>query len=73
MSTSNTRPTSSTKKPTRPSERKSRFATPVDGDALEFIQAVEKYRKDKGRPFPAWTEILQIVKSLGYRKPGPGA
>jgi hypothetical protein len=42
----------------------------VDGDALEFIQAVETYRKEKGRPFPAWTEILQIVKALGYRKPG---
>lgn len=51
-----------------PSERKSRFSTPVDEDALEFIQAIEDFKKAKDRAFPSWTEVFQIMKDLGYRK-----
>lgn len=58
---------SSTGKKKKP-ERRSRFSTPVDDEALEFIQAIETYKHEKGRPFPSWTEVLQILKSLGYRK-----
>jgi hypothetical protein len=41
----------------------------VDPDVLEFIAAVERYRKQHGRLFPTWSEVLHVVKSLGYRKP----
>ncbi len=53
---------------TAPSERKSRFSTAVNEEALVFIKAIEKYKQIKSRPFPSWTEVLSIVKSLGYRK-----
>ena len=54
------------KKP--PTERKSQFSTPVDDDSLEFIQAIEEFKEAKGRPFPSWTEVLKILKGLGYSK-----
>lgn len=49
-------------------ERKSRFSTAVNEEQLEFIKAIEEYKAHKGRPFPAWTEIFQIIQALGYRK-----
>jgi len=52
----------------RPTERKSQFSTPVDEEALEFIKAIEKFKEEKGRSFPTWSEVLQILKSLGYKK-----
>lgn len=51
-----------------PAERRSRFSTPVDEEALEFIKAIELFKETKGRSFPSWTEVLQILKALGYRK-----
>jgi hypothetical protein len=67
-------PPPSSRTRTKPSERRSRFSTPVDEDALEFIQRVRAWMDAKGRRFPSWTEVLVIVRSLGYRKveaPGP--
>ena len=52
----------------RPTERRSQFSTPVDEEALEFIKAIEAYKEEKGRPFPSWTEVLLILKNLGYRR-----
>jgi len=41
----------------------------ADSDVFEFISAIDEYKRKQGRPFPTWTEILGIVKQLGYRKP----
>jgi len=35
---------------------------------LELIQAVEEYKRLNKRPFPSWTEVLDIILALGYRK-----
>ena len=61
-------PTKQSVKRPKPLERKSRFSTAVNAEALEFIQAIELYKTRKGRPFPSWTEVLLIARSLGYRK-----
>lgn len=42
--------------------------TEVTPDVLEFINALDDYKKDKNRPFPTWSEVLEVVKGLGYRK-----
>ena len=42
------------------------MANPLSRDELEFVQAIEKYKKEKGKLYPSWTEILTIVKELGY-------
>ena len=49
--------------------RKSQFSTAVDGDQLEFIQAIEAFKKEHNRAFPSWSEVLQVLKGLGYVKP----
>ncbi|MFO1052043.1 MAG: hypothetical protein U1F36_07500 [Planctomycetota bacterium] len=37
-------------------------------DELEFIAALDTYKKANGRPFPSWSEVLHVLRSLGYRK-----
>ncbi|MEZ6194294.1 MAG: hypothetical protein R3F20_00990 [Planctomycetota bacterium] len=44
------------------------FSSPVDADELEFIQALEDYKRRHERPFPSWSEVLHVLKSLGYAK-----
>jgi hypothetical protein len=52
----------------RPEERKAAEEGQMTDDQFEFIMAVDQYKKLNSRPFPTWTEILEIVKALGYRK-----
>lgn len=44
-----------------------------DDEEREFLMAVEKYKKERRRPFPTFSEILQIAHALGYRKVSPSA
>ncbi len=41
-----------------------------DLDDLEFLNAIERYKREQERPFPTWTEVLWVLKGLGYKKPG---
>ena len=40
----------------------------VDADALEFIAAIERFKKKHSRPFPSWSEVLLVLRQLGYRR-----
>jgi hypothetical protein len=31
-------------------------------------EAIDTYKKANQRPFPTWTEVLEVIKALGYRK-----
>jgi len=33
-----------------------------------FMKAMERYKRENRRPFPTWTEVLEVLRSLGYRK-----
>jgi hypothetical protein len=35
---------------------------------LEFIHAIDVYKRVNQRPFPNWSEILEILKGLGYSR-----
>ena len=37
-----------------------------DSAEIEFMQAVERYKRASGRRFPTCSEMLAIVRSLGY-------
>ena len=37
-------------------------------EEFEFLKAIQEYKQKAQRPWPAWTEILAIAHSLGYRK-----
>src|SRR5437870_1244778 len=36
---------------------------------LEFMQAMQAYKQTSGRSFPTWSEVLEVLRSLGYQKP----
>ena len=39
------------------------------GDAqVEFMTAMDLYKRRAGRQFPTWSEVLEVIESLGYRK-----
>jgi len=40
----------------------------MNSDVMEFIAAIDAYRQEYHRPFPGWSEILFVVKNLGYKK-----
>jgi hypothetical protein len=39
-------------------------------EELEFMQALERYKRTSGRMFPTCSEVLEVVRSLGYAKQG---
>jgi hypothetical protein len=40
----------------------------LDADVLEFINAVNEFKSVNQKPFPTWSEIFEIFRSLGYQK-----
>ncbi|MEI7717783.1 MAG: hypothetical protein WCI78_17145 [Mycobacterium sp.] len=39
-------------------------------EELEFMQAIEQYKYRSGRMFPTQSEVLEVVRSLGYVRGG---
>ena len=37
-------------------------------EQFEFLMAIDEYKKANQRPFPTWTEVLDVIKAIGYRK-----
>ncbi len=37
-------------------------------EVLEFIQAIDEYKRIHRRPFPTWSEVLEVLKTLGYSR-----
>lgn len=36
-----------------------------------FLMAVEGFKRENGVTFPAWTDVLEVFRLLGYRKTMP--
>lgn len=49
-------------------DRSSPSLAEVDAEVLEFIAAIDRFKKENGRPFPSWSEILLVLRELGYRR-----
>ncbi len=39
---------------------------PLSTDEVEFINAINDYKSKFDRPFPTWSEILHVLRTLGY-------
>src|SRR5262245_28292037 len=37
-------------------------------DEIIFMKAMDQYKRANRRPFPTWSEVLEVLLSLGYRK-----
>ena len=41
-------------------------------DEIEFMRALDEYKRSSGRMFPTCSEILEVLTGLGYRKQPTG-
>lgn len=55
----------------RSDDRRSAEEGEMHSDQFEFVMAVEAYKKVNKKLYPTWTEILEVVRQLGYRKVQP--
>jgi hypothetical protein len=37
-------------------------------DEVDFMKAMDIYKRRSGRQFPTWSEVLEVLRSMGYRK-----
>ena len=35
---------------------------------LEFMRAIQDYKQRSGRMYPTWSEVLEVLRALGYEK-----
>ncbi len=54
----------------RSDDRKAAEEGEMTNEQFEFVMAIETYKKVNKRMYPTWTEILEIVRQLGYKKVG---
>ena len=40
-------------------------------ELLDFVMAIDDYKRVNNKPFPTWSEIFELVKYLGYRRVEP--
>lgn len=52
----------------RSDERKSAEEGQMSDEQFEFLTAIDTYKRQNVRPFPTWTEVLEVIKALGYRR-----
>jgi hypothetical protein len=43
----------------------------LDAETMEFIHAVSAFKERTGAAFPTWSDILGILRELGYEKRRP--
>lgn len=59
-------------KPPRSARRRKIDPTTCDRDygseELEFMRALDAYKRASGRMFPTCSEVLEVLKSLGYTR-----
>jgi hypothetical protein len=52
--------------------RRSIEPTPCDREysdpETEFMHAMQEYKRSSGRMFPTWSEVLEVLRGLGYAK-----
>ncbi len=52
----------------RTDDRRTAEEGEMSNEQFEFLMAIDEYKKKNSRPFPTWTEVLEVIKALGYRK-----
>ena len=52
----------------RSDDRKGAEEGEMTDEQFEFCMAIETYKKVNKKMYPTWTEVLEVVRQLGYRK-----
>jgi hypothetical protein len=56
-----------------PGRRRTDFAKSAEegemtGEQFLFVTAIDAFKRVNAKPFPTWTEVLEVIRKLGYRK-----
>lgn len=59
-----------------PGRRRSDFLKAADeGEMTQeqflFVMAIDTFKRVNGKTFPSWTDVLEVIRRLGYRKTMP--
>ncbi len=59
-----------------PGRRRTDFAKSAEegemtSEQFLFLMAIDAYKRVNNKSFPTWTEVLEVVRKLGYRKTQP--
>jgi hypothetical protein len=65
---------SSTRTSSRSAKRRSPKEPPEDPallevERVEFLRAMDRYKRKTGKTFPSWTEVLDVLRSIGWTSP----
>lgn len=58
----------------RQASQRRRYVDPTTCDRdysvaeIEFMNAMQAYKQKSGRMFPTWSEVLEVLRDLGYEK-----
>ncbi len=52
----------------RSEDRRSAEEGEMTDEQFEFVMAIEKFKKINNKPFPTWTDVLHVIRKLGYSK-----
>ena len=55
----------------RTEERRSAEEGEMTEEQFAFLVAITEYKRVNNRPFPTWSEVLDVMTALGYRKVAP--
>jgi hypothetical protein len=59
-----------------PGRRRSDFIKAADEGELTdeqflFLKAIDAFKSANHKPYPSWTDVLEVIRKLGYRKTMP--
>ncbi len=43
----------------------------MTAEQFMFVMAIDVFKRVNGLTFPTWTEVLEVIRKLGYRKTMP--
>jgi len=52
----------------RSDTRRSAEEGEMSEEQFAFLMAINEYKSLNKRPFPTWTEVLDVIHAMGYRK-----
>lgn len=52
----------------RSPERKAAEEGEMTDEQFDFLLTIDRYKRENKKPFPTWTEVLDVIKAMGYRK-----
>lgn len=57
-------------KPTQPDDDEEQSAQDEgqSAEVLEFVTAIDEFKRKNQKPFPSWSEVLGVLRSLGWRR-----